>query len=51
MVKENFKINIKDKIEENICDLSLSQLSEIPVNEIVSISTIFFIGPLFYSSK
>lgn len=30
------KFTIKDKVDENVCDLSLNQLSEIPVGEIVS---------------
>lgn len=29
------KFTIKDKVDENVCDLSLNQLSEIPVGEIV----------------
>lgn len=35
MPKAN-KVNVKEKVEDNVCDLSLSELREIPVKEIVS---------------
>lgn len=31
------KINVKEKVEDNVCDLSLSELKEVPVSEIVSV--------------
>ena len=37
MPKAN-KVNVKEKVEDNVCDLSLSELREIPVKEIVSMS-------------
>lgn len=30
------KINVKDKVDDNVCDLSLCELKEVPVKEIVS---------------
>ena len=33
---EKVKVNVKEKVEDNVCDLSLSELSEVPVREIVS---------------
>ncbi|KAL9907877.1 uncharacterized protein ACN427_003807 [Glossina fuscipes fuscipes] len=30
------KINVKEKVEDNVCDLSLSELKEVPVSEIAS---------------
>ncbi|KAI8115483.1 leucine-rich repeat-containing protein 59 [Lucilia cuprina] len=35
MPKAN-KVNVKEKVEDNVCDLSLSELREIPVKEIAS---------------
>lgn len=35
MPKAN-RVNVKEKVEDNVCDLSLSELREIPVKEIVS---------------
>lgn len=35
MPKAN-KVNVKEKVEDNACDLSLCELREIPVKEIVS---------------
>ena len=34
--------NLRDKLEDNQLDLSLSQLTEVPVQEIVSILSLFF---------
>lgn len=30
------KVNVKDRVEDNTIDLSLSELTEVPVREIVS---------------
>lgn len=30
------KVNVKEKVEDNVCDLSLSELRGIPVKDIVS---------------
>lgn len=37
---EKTKINVKDRIDDITIDLSLSDVSEIPVNEIVSVSCV-----------
>lgn len=34
------KVNVKEKVEDNVCDLSLCELQEIPVKEIVSMGTV-----------
>lgn len=39
--------NIKDKIDGNELDLSLSNLTEVPVKELVSVWSIFMSVPLF----
>lgn len=33
---DKVKVNVKERIEDESCDLSLSELTEIPVREIVS---------------
>lgn len=33
------KVSVKEKVEDNVCDLSLCELKEIPVKEIVSMGT------------
>ncbi|XP_034659379.1 leucine-rich repeat-containing protein 59 [Drosophila subobscura] len=35
-VGEKVKVNVKDRVQDEVCDLSLSELSEIPVKEIAS---------------
>lgn len=35
---EKTKINIKDRVDDITIDLSLSDISEVPVNSIVSVS-------------
>lgn len=36
MPREKVKINVKDKLEDNILDLSLCEITEVPVKDIVS---------------
>lgn len=36
--KAKVKVNVKERVVDESCDLSLSELSEIPVREIVSTS-------------
>lgn len=54
MTKTEKKINIKERIDDVTIDLSLSDIAEIPVKDIVSILFLFFISILrqllfFYS--
>lgn len=34
--KVKVKVNVKERVDDESCDLSLSELTEIPVREIVS---------------
>lgn len=36
MEKTKVKVNVKERVDDESCDLSLSELTEIPVREIVS---------------
>lgn len=36
MPREKVKINVKDKLEDNVLDLSLCEITEVPVKDIVS---------------
>jgi hypothetical protein len=36
MPREKVKINVKEKLEDNLLDLSLLEISEVPVKDIVS---------------
>lgn len=47
MTKTEKKINIKERIDDITIDLSLSDISEIPVKEIVRLVYFFFIISLF----
>lgn len=38
--KEKVKINVKERLDDNTLDLSLSELTEVPVKEIVSPPTL-----------
>lgn len=40
MPKAN-KVNVKEKVDDNVCDLSLCELREIPIKEIVSWKNFF----------
>lgn len=33
---EKVKVNVKERVDDNVCDLSLSGINDIPVREIVS---------------
>lgn len=35
---EKVKINVKERLEDNTLDLSMSNLTEVPIKDIVSIS-------------